>query len=94
MVTQAGGSKMATMPKCWSLVKAKRQCSQLVRAAEAAPQFITRHGKVVGVLLAPAFYDQLVGNQSATVTFFNAPDVSDLPELVHHPRADPRELDL
>jgi prevent-host-death family protein len=87
--------KGALMTKIWKLEEAKTHFSALVREAETAPQIITRHGKRAGVLLSPAAYDQLVGNnRSAFETFRDAPDFSDLPDLERHPRADPRELDL
>lgn len=55
------------MGKIWPLQDAKAKLSQLIRAAEKAPQTITRHGEEVGVLLSPEEYRRLTGKKSGKV---------------------------
>jgi prevent-host-death family protein len=44
----------------WSIREAKNHLSELIEAANHAPQAITNHGKQAAVLLSQAEYDRLL----------------------------------
>ena len=61
----------------WQLQEAKQRFSELVRSAEReGPQFVTRHGEEVAVLIDIAEYRRLRGGTEDFKTFLrSAPDV-------------------
>jgi prevent-host-death family protein len=49
------------MKSVWQVQEAKAELSALIKAAQAGPQIITRHGTAVAVLLSYTEYQQLQG---------------------------------
>jgi prevent-host-death family protein len=66
----------------WQLQEAKQRFSEVVRSAETdGPQFVTRHGDEVAVVLDIREYRRLKGGAPDFKTFLrSAPDV-DLPDV-------------
>lgn len=54
------------MENHWPVQDAKARFSELLRAAEAEPQKITRHGEEVGVLVSAGEYHRLMQRSSNT----------------------------
>ena len=65
------------MHRHWQLQEAKQRFSELVRSVEAdGPQFVTRHGEEVAVVLSIAEYRHLRGEVDDFKTFLaSAPDL-------------------
>jgi prevent-host-death family protein len=61
----------------WQLQEAKQRFSELIRSVEAdGPQFVTRHGEEVAVVVSIAEYRQLRGGGRDFKAFLqSAPDV-------------------
>lgn len=66
----------------WQLQEAKQRFSEVVRSAESdGPQFVTRHGDEVAVVLDIREYRRLRGGEPDFKAFLrSAPDV-DLPDV-------------
>jgi prevent-host-death family protein len=62
----------------WQLQEAKQRFSELIRSVEAdGPQFVTRHGEEVAVVVSIAEYRQLRGEGRSFKEFLqSAPDVN------------------
>lgn len=85
----------------WPVQDAKQRFSELVRRAESdGPQFITRHGAEVAVILDIDEYRQLAEPRMSFVEFLRSVPKSDafveIMEQVERERAEdiPRPLDL
>lgn len=78
----------------WQLQDAKQRFSELVRKAEnEGPQFVTRHGAEVAVLLSSADYKALAHDKPSLLDFLlTGPDISQL-DLTRSEDL-PREVDL
>jgi prevent-host-death family protein len=60
----------------WQLQEAKQRFSELIRSVEAGPQFVTRHGEEVAVVLDVAEYRRLRGGEQDFKDFLrSAPDL-------------------
>jgi prevent-host-death family protein len=61
----------------WQLQEAKQRFSELIRSVEAdGPQFVTRHGEEVAVVVSIAEYRHLRGSEHDFKQFLqSAPDV-------------------
>ena len=60
----------------WQFTEEKTQLSAVVaKAAEEGPQFITRHGEPVAVVLSPEEYERLTGEYSFKKYLRSMPDV-------------------
>ena len=78
----------------WQLQEAKQRFSEVVRsAASDGPQFVTRHGDEVAVVLDIREYRRLKGGSPDFKTFLLNGPTFDLPEIgrVKHPA---RPVDL
>ncbi|MFF1820044.1 type II toxin-antitoxin system Phd/YefM family antitoxin [Kribbella sp. NPDC058245] len=65
----------------WQLQEAKQQLSELIRAVQAVgPQFVTKHGEEVAVVLDIAEYRRLMGEDHMSFKDFlmAGPDLSAL----------------
>jgi prevent-host-death family protein len=64
----------------WQLQEAKQRFSELVRAVhEKGPQFVTRHGKEVVVVVDIADYERTRGGRADFKAFLaSAPDIAEL----------------
>jgi prevent-host-death family protein len=62
----------------WQLQEAKQRFSELIRSVEAnGPQFVTRHGEEVAVVVSIAEYRHLRGGERDFKEFLrSAPDVN------------------
>lgn len=78
----------------WQLQEAKQKFSELVRrAVEEGPQFVTRHGVEVAVLISADAYSELTGGAEDFKAFLlSMPDLSDLE--IERSRELAREVDL
>lgn len=78
----------------WQLQEAKQRFSEVVRKAhDEGPQFVTRHGQEVAVILDMAEYRHLRGEEPDFKEFLmSGPDLSEL-DLTRS-RDMPREVDL
>jgi prevent-host-death family protein len=66
----------------WQLQEAKQRFSEVVRSAKAdGPQFVTRHGDEVAVVLDIREYRRLMGNAPDFKTFLRSAPCVDLPEI-------------
>ena len=66
----------------WQLQEAKQRFSEVVRsAASDGPQFVTRHGDEVAVVLDIREYRRLKGGTQDFKTFLRAGSAADLPEV-------------
>lgn len=77
--------------KTWQVQEAKQQLSRLVRAAETGePQFISRHGEPVVVVLDIGSYHSAGEGPSFKDWLLNGPKIDDLeiPERVVEPERD------
>ena len=66
------------MPDHWQLQEAKQRFSELIRSVEAdGPQFVTRHGQEVAVIVSIAEYRHLQSDEGQDFKEFlrSAPDV-------------------
>jgi prevent-host-death family protein len=74
----------------WQLQEAKQRFSELIRSVETGPQFVTRHGREVAVVLDAAEYRRLRGGEQDFKAFLCA-----APELeVTRSSAPARVVDL
>lgn len=63
----------------WQVQEAKQRLSEVLRAAEGAPQVISRHGRDVAVVVDIATYRRLIGVEVDFATFLrHGPVVEDL----------------
>ena len=73
---------MTTPPDQWQLQEAKQRFSELIRAVQTnGPQFVTKHGQQVAVVLDIVDYRRMVGVelvQDFKSFLASAPDLSDL----------------
>ncbi len=78
----------------WQLQEAKQRFSELIRSVRSnGPQFVTRHGRPVAVVLDIDEYRQLKGDIPDFKTFLRAaPDLATLD--VERPRDTARTVDL
>jgi prevent-host-death family protein len=77
----------------WQLQEAKQRFSELIRSVETGPQFVTRHGEEVAVVIDVAEYRRLRGGEQDFKDFLrSAPDLDDL-EITRSP-ALARTVDL
>lgn len=84
--------------KCWPVQDAKARFSQLLRAAEKEPQWITRRGGPAVVLLSEKEYRRLCGETEYARKSFvdwwkSGPRVPEF-RLPQRKRGKPRKLDL
>ena len=49
----------------WQVQEAKSELSALIRAAQDAPQAITRNGKIAAIVLSPERFDQITAVERA-----------------------------
>lgn len=74
----------------WQLQDAKQRFSEVIRKAESeGPQFVTRHGEQVAVLMSLADYRALISDKPSLLDFLRTgPDISqlDLTRSQEHPR--------
>jgi prevent-host-death family protein len=79
----------------WQLQEAKQRFSELIRSVETrGPQFVTRHGEEVAVVIDVAEYRRLRGGDDEDFKAFlrSAPDLDDLP--TDRSQVPPRVVDL
>ncbi|HEX6351862.1 type II toxin-antitoxin system Phd/YefM family antitoxin [Actinophytocola sp.] len=78
----------------WQLQEAKQRFSELIRSVETSgPQFVTRHGEEVAVVIDVAEYRRLRGGEEDFKDFLrSAPDLDDLP--IDRSRVPARVVDL
>lgn len=64
----------------WQLQEAKQRFSELIRSVETSgPQFVTRHGEEVAVVIDVAEYRRLRGGEDDFKAFLrSAPELDDL----------------
>ncbi|MDR3069958.1 MAG: type II toxin-antitoxin system Phd/YefM family antitoxin [Propionibacteriaceae bacterium] len=63
----------------WQVQEAKQKFSQVLRSAEEEPQWITRQGQRVGVLLSVRDYEELTESQVGLVDYLlDGPDSDEL----------------
>lgn len=64
----------------WQLQEAKQRFSELIRSVETSgPQFVTKHGEEVAVVIDVAEYRRLRGGEDDFKEFLrSAPDLDDL----------------
>ncbi|GAA1122631.1 type II toxin-antitoxin system Phd/YefM family antitoxin [Kribbella jejuensis] len=71
-----------TAPDQWQLQEAKQRFSELIRAVHTnGPQFVTKHGQQVAVVLDIVDYRRMVGVERVEdfkSFLMSAPDMSDL----------------
>ena len=71
-----------TAPDQWQLQEAKQRFSELIRAVQTnGPQFVTKHGQQVAVVLDIVDYRRMVGVERVEdfkSFLMSAPDMSDL----------------
>lgn len=66
----------------WQLQEAKQRFSEVVRsAASDGPQFVTRHGDEVAVVLDIREYRRLKGGSADFKAFLRSEPAFDLPEI-------------
>jgi prevent-host-death family protein len=80
----------------WQVQEAKQRFSEVLRAAESAPQIVTKHGEEVAVIIDIAEYRRLRGEKMSFIDYLRAgPKLDvDLAELIDRPRETPRDIDL
>jgi prevent-host-death family protein len=79
----------------WQLQEAKQHFSELIRAVQAdGPQFVTKHGRQVAVVLDIVDYRRMTGEELVDFKDFlaSAPDLTVLE--IERSTAMPREVDL
>jgi prevent-host-death family protein len=79
----------------WQLQEAKQHFSELIRAVQAdGPQFVTKHGRQVAVVLDIVDYRRMTGEELVDFKDFlaSAPDLTVLE--IERSTAMPREIDL
>ncbi len=75
------------MSEHWQLQEAKQRFSELIRSAEAGgPQFVTRHGQEVAVVIDIAEYRRLRGELQDFKEFLRSGPDLDLLEIDRSPR--------
>jgi prevent-host-death family protein len=83
------------MPKPWQLQHAKNRFSELVdRAITEGPQFVTRRGRSVAVVVSFESYVQTLQPKEPLVDLLLRPEFRALGKLVDRPRAADRDVDL
>lgn len=83
------------MSRHWQLQEAKQRFSELIRSVEVdGPQFVTRHGEEVAVVIDIAEYRRLKGDSSMDFKDFllSGPQVDDLE--IHRSSEPMRDVDL
>jgi prevent-host-death family protein len=55
----------------WQVQEAKAELSALIKAAQEAPQVITRHGEPVAVVLSYSEYDRLYRGENDSQSLFS-----------------------
>jgi prevent-host-death family protein len=79
----------------WQVQEAKQRFSEVVRAAESGePQFVTKHGEEVVVMISIAEYHRLSGETESLMGYLRAEPLVDVGFQVERPRDLPREIDL
>ncbi|MGH8791975.1 MAG: type II toxin-antitoxin system Phd/YefM family antitoxin [Stackebrandtia sp.] len=79
----------------WQVQEAKARLSEVMRAARAdGPQFLTRHGEDVAVLLSVKDYRKLHGLPTFKELLREPPYVDDFPDTSDLRKEMPREVDL
>jgi prevent-host-death family protein len=67
------------MGRRWQLQEAKQRLSELIRAVERdGPQFVTRHGRAVAVIVDIDEYRNLVGADDLKSFLISGPDLDEL----------------
>lgn len=67
------------MGRRWQLQEAKQRLSELIRAVEReGPQFVTRHGKAVAVIVDIDEYRNLVGADDLKSFLTSGPNLDEL----------------
>ena len=84
------------MPHQWSVHDAKQQFSRVLRAAdEKGPQFVSRHGREVAVVVDIGTYRRLTGSEDDFKAFLvSGPPFDDLGLRRDQDPGRPFELDL
>ncbi len=82
------------MLRQWQLQDAKQRFSELIRSVRSdGPQFVTRHGRPVAVVIDIEEYRQLKGETQDFKAFLRAaPDLESLP--IERPREPARMVEL
>jgi hypothetical protein len=76
----------------WTIVEARTRFAEFVRAAEGSPQPVERHGRLVGVMIAPELYEAFLAwqrerqSRSVADAFRELAALSDDEALVLPPR--------
>ncbi|HEY9838977.1 MAG: type II toxin-antitoxin system Phd/YefM family antitoxin [Candidatus Sericytochromatia bacterium] len=85
------------MPRTWQLQEAKNKFSQLVESARTeGPQFVTRHGKNVVVILSAEAYQKMTDKQherqpQSLVQFFRESPLAELALELERDKSLPRD---
>jgi prevent-host-death family protein len=70
------------MPGHWQLQEAKQRFSELIRSVEVdGPQFVTRHGEEVAVVIDVAAYRRLLGGVQDFKGFLRSGPETDVLEI-------------
>jgi prevent-host-death family protein len=88
-------TREAEMSRHWQLQEAKQRFSELIRSVEVdGPQFVTRHGAEVAVVIDIAEYRRLKGDSGMDFKDFllSGPRVDDLE--IHRSSEPTRDVDL
>ncbi len=82
------------MLRQWQLQDAKQRFSELIRSVRSeGPQFVTRHGRAVAVVIDIEEYRQLKGERQDFKAFLRAaPDLGPLP--IERPPEPARRVEL
>ena len=75
----------------WQVQEAKQKFSQVLREAEREPQWITRQGRRVGVLLSAEEYEGLAPRPSFAEFLLNGPQADDL--VIERDQSLPRDFE-
>ena len=83
------------MVKKWQLYEAKNKFSELVAKTLAqGPQFVTRRGEEVVVILSKEEYGRLQKSQSSLVDFFQNSPLAEVELDLERDKSYPRDVEL
>lgn len=78
----------------WQVQEAKQRFSEVLRAAEAEPQIVTKHGEEVAVVIDIAEYRRLRGESVSFMDYLRVAPSADEDLDLERRRDLPREIDL
>lgn len=80
----------------WQLANAKAQLSELIYRVEKfeTPQFISKNGKDVAVVIDRNTYNRLMHSQGSLISFFKASPCPEIDIPIERSKDTPRPIDL